>query len=194
MIATAADLHGLPGTRAQATSADDEFDELARLENTEEDGSDEEDEDDDAGELLRAAASIDAIALSKSKAPARPTAPVISAELRRSSDKVDWDALTPLALEVVESALKPRKQEWLVIDSKPVPGAKHEVYDGPWFTGDAKLGWAALPDTEDMPRMVDGSMLEWANVNTKLPNQEGYLDVRPMRRLRPVRLSRPPPG
>ncbi len=105
-------------------------------------------------------------------------APVISEELRRSSDKVDWDSLTPHALEVVESALKPRKQEWLVIDGKPVPGAKQKVHDGLWFTGDAELGWAALPDTDDMPRMVDGSMLEWANVNTKLPNEEGYLDVR----------------
>jgi hypothetical protein len=97
--------------------------------------------------------------------------------MRRSSDKVDWDALTEQSLQVVESALQPRKQEWLVLDGKPVPGSKETVHEGTWFMGDAALGWAALPDSEEMPRMVDGAMLEWANINTKLPNQEGYLEV-----------------
>ena len=113
-----------------------------------------------------------------SQSPAAPPAPLrVTDEMRRSSDKVDWDALTPQALAVLETALKPRKQEWLVVDGKPVPGSKQSVHDGGWYTGDAKLGWAALPDTEEMPRMADGSMLEWANINTKLPNQEGYLEV-----------------
>jgi hypothetical protein len=98
--------------------------------------------------------------------------------MRRSSDKVDWDALTAQSLQVVETALQPRKQEWLVLSGKPVAGSKEAVHDGTWFTGNADLGWAALPDTEDMPRMVDGAMLEWANINTKLPNQEGYLEAR----------------
>ena len=99
--------------------------------------------------------------------------------MRSSSDKVDWDALTAQSLQVVETALQPRKQEWLVLSGKPVAGSKEAVHDGSWFTGNADLGWAALPDTEDMPRMVDGAMLEWANINTKLPNQEGYLEARP---------------
>jgi hypothetical protein len=99
--------------------------------------------------------------------------------MRRSSDKVDWDALTAQSLQIVETALQPRKQEWLVLSGKPVAGSKEAVHDGTWFAGNADLGWAALPDTEDMPRMVDGAMLEWANINTKLPNQEGYLEARP---------------
>ena len=102
----------------------------------------------------------------------------ITDEMRRSSDKVDWDMLTPQSLQVLETALRPRKQEWLIMDAKPVPGSKQQVHDGSWFTGDAALGWAAIPDTEEMPRMVDGTMLEWANINTKLPNQEGYLEAR----------------
>lgn len=106
------------------------------------------------------------------------TMPQITEEMRRSSDKVDWDALSSRSLQIVEAALQPRKQEWLVVEGKPVPGAKGKPHEGAWFEGDPALGWAALPDTEEMPRMVDGSMLEWANINTKLPSQEGYLEAR----------------
>ena len=103
--------------------------------------------------------------------------PEAEENMRRTSDMVDWRALTPLARRSVETALKPRKAEWLVVDGKPVPGVSDEVWRGAWRGGVHEQGWDNLPDTEEMPRMVDGSMLEWANVNTKLPNQEGYLDV-----------------
>jgi hypothetical protein len=113
-----------------------------------------------------------------SSAQAPVAMPRITEEMRRSSDKVDWDALSAKSLQIVETALQPRKQEWLVMEGKPVPGSKEQVHEGVWFEGDAALGWAALPDSEEMPRMIDGAMLEWANINTKLPNQEGYLEVR----------------
>jgi hypothetical protein len=102
---------------------------------------------------------------------------VVTADMRGSSDTVDWDMLTPQALRVVQQALKPRKQEYLLLENRPVGGAKEKVHEGPWFSGDAALGWAAVPDTEEMPRMADGTMLEWSNINTKLPSQEGYLPV-----------------
>jgi len=96
-----------------------------------------------------------------------------------TSSKIDWDGLTPLAREAVESASKTRKAEWLVVEGKPIPGVAEKVWDGPWRSDDGSLGWGALPDTVDMPRMKDGSMLEWSNVNTKQPHEEGFLDVRP---------------
>jgi len=96
-----------------------------------------------------------------------------------SSDKVDWGMLTPWARKAVESALKPRKAEWLVIDGKPVPGVKEKVWEGGWdMDHDGSEGWAALPDTVEKPKMKDGTMLEWTNVNTKLPHEEGFLEAR----------------
>jgi hypothetical protein len=100
-------------------------------------------------------------------------------ELRRLNDTLDWEAMTTDAIDAVQTSLKPRKQEWLVLDGKPVPGAKEKIHDGAWWEGDAALGWAAVPDTVDLPRYVDGSMLEWANINTKMPHELGYLEVRP---------------
>lgn len=102
---------------------------------------------------------------------------VVTEDMRSSSDMVDWDMLTPQALHVVQQALKPRKQEYLVLENRPVGGSKEKVHEGPWFSGNAALGWAAVPDTEEMPRMADGTMMEWSNINTKLPSQEGYLPV-----------------
>ena len=77
--------------------------------------------------------------------------------------------------------MKPRKQEWLVLEGKAVPGAKEAVHSGPWDAGNPALGWASVPDTVDLPRYVDGSALEWANINTKRPGEQGFLEVRQMR-------------
>ena len=99
-------------------------------------------------------------------------------DMRRMADKIDWKRLTPQAREIVESSLKPRKIEWLVESGKPVPGAKGKVHEGPWIGGDPKLGWTQVPDTMEMPRLDDGTLVEWTNVNTKQPHQRGYLPVR----------------
>ena len=85
--------------------------------------------------------------------------------------------MTPAAIEAVKSSMQNRKQEWLVLDGKPVPGAKEAVHEGPWDEGNPALGWASVPDTADLPRYVDGSALEWANINTKGANEQGFLDV-----------------
>ena len=102
-------------------------------------------------------------------------------ELRALNDSVEWRHMTPDAIEAVQSSMKPRKQEWLVLDGKPVPGAKEAVHEGPWHEGNPSLGWASVPDTVDLPRYVDGAALEWANINTKGRNEQGFLEVRHLR-------------
>jgi hypothetical protein len=96
-------------------------------------------------------------------------------------DSINWRYMTPDAIEAVKTSMKPRKQEWLVLEGKAVPGAKEAVHSGPWDAGNPALGWASVPDTVDLPRYVDGSALEWANINTKRPGEQGFLEVRQMR-------------